>query len=150
MTATKASKVTPTSIKDIVRMSKGEVVEIPGFMSDEPLYFQLTRPSILFLAKTGQIPNSLLSRASELFSKGSRSFNDDDGNMLSESYDVLYSLAEAAMVNPTMADIEEAGVTLTDSQLMAIFNYTQNGVNALTSFREKQQSSDSSFNVVEV
>lgn len=140
-------KITPTSISNIVEMSKGEVVEIPGFKSDEPVYFRLTRPSILLLAKTGRIPNALMSRASELFSKGSRSFGEDDGNMLAESYDVLHSLAEAAMVEPTMADLENAGVTLTDDQLIAIFNYTQNGINALTSFREKQGSSQPSLSL---
>ena len=90
-------KITPTSVSNIVEMAKGEVVEIPGFKSDEPVYFRLTRPSILLLAKTGRIPNALMSRASELFSKGSRSFGEDDGNMLAESYDVLHSLAEASM-----------------------------------------------------
>ena len=132
-------KITPTSVSNIVEMAKGEVVE--------PVYFRLTRPSILLLAKTGRIPNALMSRASELFSKGSRSFGEDDGNMLAESYDVLHSLAEAAMVEPTMADLEDAGVTLTDDQLIAIFNYTQNGINALTSFREEQGSSQPSLSL---
>ena len=67
--------------------------------------------------------------------------------MLAESYDVLHSLAEAAMVEPTMADLEDAGVTLTDDQLIAIFNYTQNGINALTSFREEQGSSQPSLSL---
>lgn len=130
-------QVAVTPLSDIVKMSKGEVVELPGFKSDQKVYFRLVRPSMLMLAKTGQIPNSLLSRAADLFSKGSRSFNNDDGDVLAESYDVLNSIARAAMVEPTMDQLTSNGVLLTDEQLMAIFNYTQNGVNSLSQFREQ-------------
>lgn len=130
-------QVAVTPLSDIVKMSKGEVVELPGFKSDQKVYFRLTRPSMLMLAKTGQIPNSLLSRAADLFSKGSRSFSNDDGDVLAESYDVLSSIAAAAMVEPTMEQLTSNGVRLTDEQLMAIFNYTQNGVNSLNQFREQ-------------
>lgn len=130
-------QVAVTPLSDIVKMSKGEVVELPGFKSNQKVYFRLVRPSMLMLAKTGQIPNSLLSRAADLFSKGSRSFNNDDGDVLAESYDVLNSIARAAMVEPTMDQLTSNGVLLTDEQLMAIFNYTQNGVNSLSQFREQ-------------
>ena len=132
-----SNNIQVTSIADIVKMAKGEVVELPGFKSDQKVYFRLVRPSMLMLAKTGQIPNSLLSRAADLFSKGSRSFNNDDGDVLAESYDVLNSIARAAMVEPTMDQLTSNGVSLTDEQLMAIFNYTQNGVNSLSQFREQ-------------
>ena len=132
-----SNNIQVTSIADIVKMAKGEIVELPGFKSDQKVYFRLVRPSMLMLAKTGQIPNSLLSRAADLFSKGSRSFNNDDGDVLAESYDVLNSIARAAMVEPTMDQLTSNGVLLTDEQLMAIFNYTQNGVNSLSQFREQ-------------
>ena len=132
-----SNNIQVTSIADIVKMAKGEIVELPGFKSNQKVYFRLVRPSMLMLAKTGQIPNSLLSRAADLFSKGSRSFNNDDGDVLAESYDVLNSIARAAMVEPTMDQLTSNGVSLTDEQLMAIFNYTQNGVNSLSQFREQ-------------
>lgn len=132
-----SNNIQVTSIADIVKMAKGEIVELPGFKSNQKVYFRLVRPSMLMLAKTGQIPNSLLSRAADLFSKGSRSFNNDDGDVLAESYDVLNSIARAAMVEPTMDQLTSNGVLLTDEQLMAIFNYTQNGVNSLSQFREQ-------------
>ena len=132
-----SNNIQVTSIADIVKMAKGEIVELPGFKSDQKVYFRLVRPSMLMLAKTGQIPNSLLSRAADLFSKGSRSFNNDDGDVLAESYDVLNSIARAAMVEPTMDQLTSNGVLLTDEQLMSIFNYTQNGVNSLSQFREQ-------------
>ena len=36
-----------------------------------------------------------------------------------------------------MDQLTSNGVLLTDEQLMAIFNYTQNGVNSLSQFREQ-------------
>lgn len=142
-----SNNIQVTSIADIVKMAKGEIVELPGFKSDQKVYFRLVRPSMLMLAKTGQIPNSLLSRAADLFSKGSRSFNNDDGDVLAESYDVLNSIARAAMVEPTMDQLTSNGVSLTDEQLMAIFNYTQNGVNSLSQFREQPAGNAPTFSL---
>ena len=133
------SKITPTTVAELVNYCGGEVVELPGFLSDKPFYCRLRRPSMLALAKDGKIPNSLLSRAGELFSRGSRSVDPDDANMLSEMYDVMKVICDAAMVEPTLAQVEEAGLTLTDSQMTAIFAYTQNGVNKLTQFRGQQE-----------
>lgn len=132
--------VNPTTVSQLLTMSSGEVVELPGFVSDNPIYFKLTQPSMMLLAKIGAIPNSLLNRATELFKKGSRSLDTDDKNVLGDMYDILIAIARSAMVEPTYDSIEEAGIKLTDSQLLAIFNYTQNGVNKLSQFREKQES----------
>lgn len=132
--------VNPTTVSQLLTMSSGEVVELPGFVSDSPIYFKLTQPSMMLLAKIGAIPNSLLNRATELFKKGSRSLDTDDKNVLGDMYDILIAIARSAMVEPTYDSIEEAGIKLTDSQLLAIFNYTQNGVNKLSQFREKQES----------
>lgn len=126
-----------TKIADILKWSNGEIVEIPGWKSDEPCYFRLTRPSMLALAKAGRIPNSLLARASELFAKGSGSFASNDTEVLAESFDVLRAIASASMLEPKLSELDEAGVSLTDEQLIAIFNYSQNGVSKLSQFREQ-------------
>lgn len=131
-----------TSIDKIMQWVDGEIVELPGWKSDEPVYFKLSRPSLLALAKAGKIPNSLLARASELFYKGTRSLNVSDTEMLAESYDIMHVLAASAMKEPTMDELEERGVELTDAQYIAIFQYTQNGINALSQFRGKQPNSE--------
>ena len=147
MSDKKTVNIKPTTLSQIQKMTGGEVVELPGFRSDEPVYFRLIRPSMLMLAKSGSIPNSLLSRAAEIFSKGSGSFDSDDASMLAETYDVMHAIAEASMVEPMLADLEAAGVNLTDDQMIAIFNYSQNGVNALTSFREQAGSAESGLSL---
>lgn len=124
-----------TSITDLKRYAAGQVVELPSFADGMPFVAQLRRPSMLFLAKTGQIPNTLLSKAGQLFNGGGAGLDADDANMLSDVYDIAMVIANAALVSPTLDEIHEAGLELADDQIMAIFNYTQGGVKALESFR---------------
>ena len=51
--------------------------------------------------------------------------------------EVLDIIAEASFVEPTYAELKEAGVQLTDEQLIFVFNYSQAGVSYLESFRKK-------------
>lgn len=141
-----ATKVTPinvsapmsiTSLSDLQTYQSGVVVRLPDFSDGQPFVARLKRPSMLVLAKSGKIPNQLLTTAGELFVKGSGSFDPKDKNMLSNFYDTCKVICEAALVEPTMQDIEDAGIELTDEQMMAIFNYTQAGTSALKSFRQK-------------
>jgi len=44
-------------------------------------------------------------------------------------------VAKEAFAEPTYAEIEAAGLELTDAQLLAVFNYTQSGAKALEPFR---------------
>ena len=61
----------------------------------------------------------------------------DDENMLSNMYDIMEVLCESALIQPTLADIKNAGLELSDEQMMAIFNYSQTGIKALESFRKE-------------
>lgn len=126
-----------TSVLDLNKYAKGTVVELPEFAEGQPLIVRIKRPSILALAKSGKIPNNLLVTAAELFTKGGQGMDVDNENMLSDMYNLCRVMAEASLVEPTLADIERAGLELTDEQLMAIFNYSQAGVNALKPFREQ-------------
>ena len=123
-----------TSIIDLKRYAAGQVVELPPFADGMPFVAQLRRPSMLFLAKTGQIPNTLLSKAGQLFNGGGAALDADDTNMLSEVYDIATVVIKAALVSPTLDEIHEAGLELADDQIMAIFNYTQGGIKALEPF----------------
>ena len=133
------NKLKPTSFELLKSYSSGSVVELPSFAEGQPFFARMSRPSMLKLAKNGVIPNSLLTKAADLFSKGSRAMANTDESMLSEFYDIMYAIADASLIEPTMEDIENAGLELTDEQLMAIFNYSQNGVKALEQFRGKRE-----------
>lgn len=123
-----------TSIYDLQRYAKGQIVKLPDFAEGQPFIVRMRRPSLLIMAKSGKIPNRLLSTATNLFNGG----NDKNANtdsLLSDTYDVCEAIAEAALVEPTLSDIKNSGIELSDNQLIAIFNYAQRGIEALDNFR---------------
>lgn len=131
----KTSERQVTSIADLKSYAQGQVVELPPFAEGMPFVARLRRPSMLFLAKTGQIPNTLLAKAGQLFNGGGASLDSDDNNMLSDVYDIAMVVIKASLVSPTIDEIHDAGLELSDDQIMAIFNYTQGGIKALEQFR---------------
>lgn len=126
-----------TSIADLQSYSAGVVIRLPDFAEGQPFVARVRRPSLLVLAKSGKIPNSLLAAAGELFTKGGSGLDSDNDKMLSDMYDIMHILCDSALIQPTLADIENVGLTLSDDQMMAIFNYSQAGVKALESFRKE-------------
>ena len=60
-----------------------------------------------------------------------------------ERADLYLMMALASLVSPTWDELEEAGLSLTDSQLVYIYNYSQTGVDALRRFREGRKASNS-------
>ena len=115
-----------TSIEDLKKIAEGQEVELIGW-GEEPFVCKLKRPSMLGLVANGDIPNPLLNAAYILF------------NGAKTTKDLLTIMAKTAMVEPTYDDLEKIGLELTDAQLLEIYNYTQIGIKALTSFRAKQE-----------
>lgn len=126
-----------TSITDLQSYAAGTVVRFPDFADGQPFVARVRRPSMLVLAKQGRIPNTLLATAGELFTKGGSGMDTDSEKMLGEMYDIMSVICEAALVQPTLAEIKSVGLELADDQMMAIFNYAQAGVRALESFRKE-------------
>lgn len=126
-----------TTISDLQSYAAGTVVRFPDFGDGQPFVARVRRPSMLVLAKQGKIPNSLLTAAGELFSKGGGALDTDNENMLGDMYSIMDVIATAALIQPTMSEIKSAGIELSDDQMMAIFNYTQAGVKALEPFRKE-------------
>ena len=126
-----------TTITDLQSYAQGTVVRFPDFGDGQPFVARVRRPSMLVLAKQGKIPNTLLTTAGELFSKGGGAMDADNENMLGNMYNIMDIIATAALVQPSMEEIKSVGLELSDDQMMAIFNYTQAGVKALESFRKE-------------
>ena len=124
-----------TTITDLQHYAQGTVVRFPDFGDGQPFVARVRRPSMLVLAKQGRIPNSLLTTAGELFSKGGSAMDADNENMLGNMYNIMDIIATAALIQPSMEEIKGAGLELSDDQMMAIFNYTQAGIKALEPFR---------------
>lgn len=126
-----------TTFADLQSYAAGTIVRFPDFAEGQPFVARVRRPSMLVLAKQGKIPNTLLTAAGELFSKGGAGMDADNESMLSDVYGICEVIARASLVQPTYDEIQQAGMELSDDQIMAIFNYTQNGVKALESFRKE-------------
>lgn len=122
-----------TSISQLNEYAKGQLVELPSFGEGQPFFARLRRPSMLALAKSGKIPNSLLATANRMFDS---SLDTKNENMLKDFYMVMETILEAAFVEPTYQEIKDAGVQLSDDQMIFVFNYTQQGVRALDQFRQ--------------
>lgn len=123
-----------TSLEQLKQYANGNVVRLPDFAEGQPFVAKLKRPSILGMAKQGKIPNSLLVKTNELFVQ-SGSLDTEENSMMQEIYDVIDLIASETFVEPTYDEIKSTGIELTDEQMMFIFNYSQQGVKALESFR---------------
>ena len=123
-----------TSLEQLKQYANGNIVRLPDFAEGQPFVAKLKRPSILGMAKQGKIPNSLLVKTNELFVQ-SGSLDTEENSMMQEIYDVIDLIADETFVEPTYDEIKSTGIELTDEQMMFIFNYSQQGVKALESFR---------------
>lgn len=128
-----ANKV--TSIEQLQEYAQGSVVELPPFAEGQPFVARLRRPSMMVLAKSGKIPNSLMSTANSLFIQGS--VDSKDEGTIKDLFQILDVLCDACFVEPTYQQIREAGIDLTDDQYMFVFQYSQQGVKALDNFRQQ-------------
>lgn len=124
-------------MEELRRYSDGMEVELPGFTDGESFCVRLRRPSMMLLAQEGKIPNSLLSTATELFQQG----RTGEKASLKDMGEIFRIVAQAALAAPTYRELEEAGIHLTDSQLLTIYNYSQTGVDSLRRFRERKNAS---------
>lgn len=125
-----------TSLNSLQQYAQGQLVELPAFAEGQPFVARLRRPSMMVLAKTGKIPNTLLSTANALFNGDKKATMDPSA--LKEVMGIMEVICQASFVEPTYEQIQEVGLELTDEQFMAVFNYSQAGIRALDSFRQKQ------------
>lgn len=133
--AVKKREVNVTSIEDLKNYANGTVVEMPPFAEGQPFIARLKRPSILGMAKQGKIPNSLLVKANELFLQNGAGLDAEEEDTMKQLYDVLDLIAKETLVEPTYEELKSVCLELTDEQMMFLFNYSQQGVKALESFR---------------
>lgn len=126
--STKQNKsISVTTLDSLKQYAQGTIVELPPFAEGKPFVAKLNRPSLMAMAASGKIPDILMAAATKMF------FNrtDDASVDLSEWYSVMEIFADACLVEPTYAQVKEAGISLTDEQLIAIFNYGQAGTKAI-------------------
>ncbi len=117
----------------VASIKTSQIVRLPGWSGnpDDEFCCELRRPSLLTLAAKGAITNPLMKTARKIFYSGLS----PDGGSLEEEGRVLLEIARAAMISPSLDQLEAAGIDLTDEQLVAVFQFTQLGAKALDRFR---------------
>lgn len=127
-----------TSLEQFKQMAFKEV-ELPGFEPGETVTVRLRKVSVLGLASSGKIPNSLMGTVNKLFGEGRKGATPDQVassslENLGEMASLLDLIAAQAMVEPTFAEV---GEYLTDDQKNAIFEYSQSGVKSVAPYSGK-------------
>lgn len=138
--ATKRNELKVTTIEEMKAGSAPQIVELPPFSQGHPFVAVLKRPSMFAMMRSGRIPNTLINEANKLFSSGPAAVVNNrigDKNTMDELFSIIECICEDAFVEPTYKEIKEAGVELTDEQLMFVFAYSQQGVKSLEPFRIK-------------
>lgn len=123
-----------TSLSDLERYAQGQIVELPPFAEGQRFVARIRRPSMLAMVKGGKIPNSLMKTAGQMFADGLPDLEANEG-AVKDLFGVLDCVADACLVEPSLKQLKDSGLELSDDQYMFIFNYTQRGVKALESFR---------------
>lgn len=126
-----------TSLEALKSYSMGQLVELPPFAEGQSFVARLKRPSMLALVRSGRIPNSLLQSANTLFINGT--MDESNKSAMSDVMDILDTICDACFVEPTYQQIKDAGIQLTDDQMMFVFSYSQRGVKALEPFRDESK-----------
>ncbi len=126
-----------TSIEDLKQICNGIVTALPPFYPGTEFNAVLRRPSMMGMVKRGKIDNQLLVSANELFTKGAARTaisNIEKQDMMKEMFDIMEIYCKECFVSPTYEELQNAGIELTDEQILFIFNYAQSGVTDLKSF----------------
>jgi len=135
-------KETQLKVTPIINLKKyadtSVVVELPGWEDDVTFCARLRRSSLRLMVTAGKIPNPLMGAAQRLYegvaSRATAKFGD--------SLEVMRLVVDDALVEPTLAQLTEAGVELTEEQFGLIFLFAQQGAQALETFRRQQRSAD--------
>lgn len=123
-----------TTMADLREQNVSEVI-ISGFRTGTQITVQLRRPSLMQLVVHGDVPNPLLGTASKMF-KGEAEVQSDDGPAFKSLAEMMHIVCTAALVQPTMQELQDNGLSLTDQQMMDVYNYAVAGVTAYKPFRD--------------
>lgn len=140
MSTKKTATVTP--ITELKKANEPEIVELPGFEPNTTIHFKLRRASLRAMATAGKIPNSLLAAAQRMYEGVVSSAKANFADMVK----VMDIVVDSAMVEPTMQELKEAGVELTEDQFGQIWSYAQKGAAALIPFRGKPSGANADTN----
>jgi hypothetical protein len=127
-----------TTLDRLKAVKQTEVIELPAFIDGTPFVAEVKKPNMMQLMTSGKIPNQLMTSAMTMFNGKTNQLtnkvNENDIGSLKELVGLLDILTEYCLVNPSLKDIKEIGIELTQEQMMGVLMYTQGGIESLKSF----------------
>jgi len=121
-----------TDIQEAARRHGPREYALPGWEPGEEFSCRLSRPGLVAMARAvGFVPNPLIEAIQELF------FPAAGGTRLApeQQAKALYEIARYALVSPTMEELTDAGLELTDEQYLAIYAFALKGADGMARFR---------------
>lgn len=112
------------------------VVELTGWNPDETVEVKLRKPGLVALQMKGGVPNPVLAAIEGMYAGvvPNTQNNPDATKTLAQA---LHHVARAALVEPTMAELEEAEIELTTQQYNEIYAFVLGGTEGIIRFREQ-------------
>lgn len=119
------------NFKDIETTAR---IKVPGFINEKDEFeVEVKRITPTGLISKGKLNNPLYEKAYNLFfDREVKTETLEDKKATIEYY---YAIAEECLVNPTLEEIKEEGLELTDLQLVTLFQFSQGGLRGYESFR---------------
>lgn len=143
-----------TTLDRLKAIKQTEVIELPAFIDGTPFVAEVKKPNMMQLMTSGKIPNQLMTSAMTMFNGKTNQLtnkvNENDIGSLKELVGLLDILTEHCLVNPSLKDIKEIGIELTQEQMMGVLMYTQGGIEALKSFRMQPEYNEGNQAVGEI
>lgn len=111
------------------------IIPIPGFDAGETFEIKVKKLSIVGLMSSGKIPNSLMKVVKDAFAGiKSAGAEADESAIMDKAGDIgklLDIVCTEAMLEPRFEDIKDV---MNDAQKLAVFQFTQGGVEEAKSF----------------
>lgn len=122
-----------TPMNELIAQNAPEEIALSGFKRGTEIRVMLRTPSLYALLAANTVPNPLLAVVNRLFASGPKAKDVAAPDV--ETSRAMQVLARETLAEPTMEELEQNGVRLTDRQMLEIALYATRGAEALAAFR---------------
>ncbi|MGX4600243.1 hypothetical protein [Faecalimicrobium sp. JNUCC 81] len=132
----------PTSLQELkalAEQTKGEVIEIPGFLDTQVLRVRVKPVSLVELTQCDLLPNALMLTVNDIIQKQQKGemFSGKEAAVAKKNMETFTDIVyKAALVEPSYKDFRDAGIELNLIQKRMIAEYAIGDVSTLNRFRQ--------------
>lgn len=135
------SELKITNVNEIKEYFEGEIVELAPFENGKPFVARVRVPSLVEIYRLGKIPNTLIVEVKKYFD----TLEKDENNNVTINFadkrarnlmNLALKMADVVLIEPSMKELREAKIRLSDMQLLSIYNYVDKKVSEMIPFRD--------------